>query len=112
MHYPCPLDFNRAWHSCTAQDASHRGDAAVDLAYWQTHAAGYDRHSLSPHKQPLPASHLPTVHQALRWIAQLGGFLNRKNDGEPGVTVIWRGWQRLADIAAAYLAFHPPPTCG
>lgn len=59
------------------------------------------------HKHPLPDSLAPTVHQALRWIARLGGFLNRKGDGAPGVTVIWRGWQRLADISAAYLAFHP-----
>ena len=44
----------------------------------------------------------PTVHQAVRWIAQLGGFLGRKGDGEPGVTVIWRGWQRLRDIAATW----------
>jgi hypothetical protein len=59
------------------------------------------------HKRPIPDSLAPTVHQALRWIAQLGGFLNRKSDGEPGVTVVWRGWQRLTDISAAYLAFHP-----
>jgi len=64
------------------------------------------------HKQPLPDSLAPSVHQATRWIAQLGGFLNRTSDGEPGVTVIWRGWQRLQDIADAFLAFHPPPTCG
>jgi hypothetical protein len=43
----------------------------------------------------------PTVRQAVRWIAQLGGFLGRRRDGEPGITVIWRGWQRLQDIAAA-----------
>lgn len=60
------------------------------------------------HKQPLPAALAPTVHQATRWIAQLGGFLNRKGDGEPGVTVIWRGWQRLNDISDAFLTFHPP----
>jgi hypothetical protein len=46
--YPCPIDFNAAWHSCTAQDPSHRGDAAVDLAYWESHAAGYDDHSRAP----------------------------------------------------------------
>ncbi|AEN73897.1 transposase Tn5 [Rhodothermus marinus SG0.5JP17-172] len=49
----------------------------------------------------------PTVGQVVLWIAQLGGFLARKNDGPPGVTVLWRGWQRLSDIAAAWLAFHP-----
>jgi hypothetical protein len=44
----------------------------------------------------------PTVRQAVRWIAQLGGFLGRQSDGEPGVTVIWRGWQRLQDLAALW----------
>lgn len=64
------------------------------------------------HKQPLPTLLRPTVHQAAHWLAQLGGFLARKNDGDPGVTVIWRSWQRLADISTAYLVFHPSPTCG
>ena len=64
------------------------------------------------HKQPMPDSLLPTVHQAILWIARLGGFLARKRDGEPGVTVIWRGWQRLADISATFLAFRPHPTYG
>lgn len=41
----------------------------------------------------------PSAHQAIRWIAQLGGFLGRKSDGEPGITAIWRGWQRLQDLA-------------
>ena len=49
----------------------------------------------------LPAT-VPTVHQAVRWIAQLGCFLGRKSDGEPGVTTLWRGWQRLQDIASTW----------
>ena len=44
----------------------------------------------------------PTVYEAVRWIGRLGGFLGRKNDGEPGITAIWRGWQRLQDIAATW----------
>jgi hypothetical protein len=28
-------------------------------------------------------------------VARLGGFIGRKNDGEPGWQNIWRGWQRL-----------------
>jgi len=46
--YPTPIDFTKAWHDCTAQDPDHRGEAAIDLAYWQAHAIGYDEHSLSP----------------------------------------------------------------
>jgi hypothetical protein len=37
----------------------------------------------------------PTLHQALRWIAQLGGFLARKGDGEPGLKTLWRGIGKL-----------------
>ena len=33
----------------------------------------------------------PTINQCVRWIAQLGGFLARKNDKEPGITYLWRG---------------------
>ena len=40
----------------------------------------------------------PTLHEAVRWIAQLGGFLGRKADGEPGVKTIWRGLRRLTDM--------------
>ncbi len=53
------------------------------------------------HRTSLLSIEPPTVHEAVRWIGQLGGFLGRKNDGEPGITVIWRGWQRLQDIATA-----------
>ena len=57
----------------------------------------------------------PTVRQAVRWIAQLGGFLARKHDGEPGITAVCRGWQRLQDIASTlYLVNQQqyPQTCG
>ena len=50
---------------------------------------------------------LPSVQQASLWIAKLGGFLARKRDGFPGVTVFWRGWLRLTDITDTYLIFHP-----
>jgi hypothetical protein len=33
----------------------------------------------------------PTLRQTLRWIAQLGGFLARTGDGEPGLKTLWRG---------------------
>lgn len=33
----------------------------------------------------------PTLQQAVRWIARLGGFLGRKHDGEPGLKTLWRG---------------------
>jgi len=52
--------------------------------------------------------------QAVRWIAQLGGFLGRTSDGEPGVQVLWRGLQRLPDLTLMFEVFSPPRTrkCG
>lgn len=37
----------------------------------------------------------PTLRQAMLWIAQLGGFLARKGDGEPGLKTLWRGLTKL-----------------
>lgn len=50
----------------------------------------------------------PTLRQAILWIAQLGGFLARKGDGNPGVKVLWRGWTRLQDIVQTWAIAHPP----
>lgn len=56
----------------------------------------------------VPPDTVPTLHDAVGWIAQLGGFLDRSGDGEPGVMVIWRGLQRLHDIATAWQVFQVP----
>jgi hypothetical protein len=64
------------------------------------------------HKTALLPAEPPSLHQAVRWIAQLGGFLGRKRDGEPGVQVLWRGWQRLNDIVETWLIIRPPPDVG
>jgi Transposase Tn5 dimerisation domain len=37
-----------------------------------------------------PSKTPPTLRQAVRWIARLGGFLGRKQDGEPGLKTLWR----------------------
>jgi hypothetical protein len=58
------------------------------------------------HKTEKLPEKIPTVSQAVIWIAKLGGFLARKSDGNPGVTVLWRGWQRLNDISNAFAIFQ------
>lgn len=45
----------------------------------------------------------PTLHEAIRRVAGLGGFLGRKGDGEPGTQTLWRGLQRLDDIAVMFV---------
>jgi hypothetical protein len=54
------------------------------------------------HQTPTVPVEPPTLRQAVRWIGRLGGFLGRKGDGEPGVTVLWRGFQSLTDLTTMY----------
>lgn len=58
------------------------------------------------HKTALLPPEVPTLGQATAWLAQLGGFLGRKSDGQPGVKVLWRGWRRLFDITQTWLIFN------
>jgi hypothetical protein len=44
----------------------------------------------------------PTLREAIRRGAGLGGFLGRKCDGEPGSQTSWLGLLRLGDIAAMW----------
>jgi hypothetical protein len=43
----------------------------------------------------------PTVYEAVRFVAMLGGFPARKSDGEPGVKSIWIGLSKLRTILFA-----------
>jgi hypothetical protein len=61
------------------------------------------------HRVAVAPAKPPTLRQAVRWIAQLGGFLGRTRDGEPGVTVLWKGFQHLVDVAAMYRIMRPAP---
>jgi Transposase DNA-binding/Transposase Tn5 dimerisation domain len=74
----------------------------LDEHEWQGLYCRIHRVALAPPKPP-------TLRQAVRWIAQLGGFLGRKHDGEPGVTVLWKGFQHLVDVAAMYRIMRPAP---
>jgi hypothetical protein len=53
-----------------------------------------------------PPEQPPSLRQMIRTIAQLGGFLGRKSDAEPGTETLWRGLQRMDDIAAAFRSFR------
>lgn len=57
-------------------------------------------------------SNPPSVREAIRMIAKLGGFLGRKHDGEPGMTYIWRGWEKLTLIADFWLSTAQEATYG
>lgn len=53
---------------------------------------------------------LPDLHQTVRAIAQLGGFLGRAGDGEPGVEVLWRGLRQLHLLARGWELHHMSST--
>lgn len=61
------------------------------------------------HHTANPPAEPPSLGVAVRWIAQLGGFLARRRDGEPGVKTIWRGLRRLHDIAHTWQLLNSDP---
>jgi hypothetical protein len=58
-------------------------------------------------KNPEPPTTPPTLCEAIRMVASLGGFLGRKGDGQPGTKSLWLGLQRLDDITATAKIFSP-----
>ncbi len=74
-------------------------DTVLEAHEWQSLSATINKH-------PIPPKNPPSLQQAVRMIASLGGFLGRKSDGEPGVKTIWRGLRRLHDIAATWKLTH------
>ena len=52
----------------------------------------------------LPPAQSPTLKEVVRMIGSLGGHLGRKGDGDPGMTVIWRGWLHLYETVIALRA--------
>lgn len=62
-------------------------------------------HAHTHHTPVVPATP-PSLREALRAIARLGGFLGRRSDGEPGVQVLWQGLTRLRDLAAMWSLLH------
>ena len=58
---------------------------------------------------PTPPAEPPTLGQAVRWIAQLGGFVGRRPRDHPGAETLWRGFQHLSDLTRMYCIMRPAP---
>jgi hypothetical protein len=98
------LDMIVAWRVLALSKAGRGQAAARPLQDW------LEEHQWKAlwcyiHERTDPPETPPTIAQAVRWIAQLGGFLGRRRDGHPGAMSLWRGLQRLNDIAHGYLLF-------
>jgi hypothetical protein len=57
-------------------------------------------------RQPPPKAP-PNLQTMVRMVAQLGGYVNRQRDDEPGPQTVWLGLQRLHDITWCWNAFGP-----
>jgi len=64
------------------------------------------------YKVPTAPAEPPPLGVAMRMVAQLGGFLGRKGDGNPGATTLWRGLDKLAFITDLFRIFHAALPCG
>ncbi len=73
-----------------------------EQAEWKALVA-YVTHNPKPPAQP------PTLREAMRLVASLGGFLGRKGDAEPGTKSLWLGLQRLDDLAAMWKLLTTTP---
>jgi len=60
-------------------------------------------------QNPTPPNNPPTLREAMRMVATLGGFLGRKGDGEPGTKSLWLGLQRLDDLSSMWKLLTTTP---
>ena len=61
------------------------------------------------HRVSEPPPEPPSLDQAVKWIAQLGGFVGRRRSDRPGAEVLWRGFQHLGDLTTMYCIMRPDP---
>ena len=61
-------------------------------------------------KREKPPEQPPKLQEMVRLVAQLGGYVNRKRDDEPGPQTVWLGLQRLHDIALCWQVLGPGAT--
>ena len=54
-----------------------------------------------------PPEEPPSLKEMVRMVAQLGGYVNRKRDDDPGPQTVWLGLQRTHDMALCWQTFGP-----
>jgi hypothetical protein len=78
------------------------GDVLLAIEEWQARYGAI-------HHWPLPPASPPSLGEAGRWIAQLGGFVGRRRRDQPGAETLWRGLQHLTDLTNMYRIMRPAP---
>jgi Domain of unknown function (DUF4338)/Transposase Tn5 dimerisation domain/Transposase DNA-binding len=65
-------------------------DLPADVYFDQDECQVLIAYEAKHRKRPANAP-APTLREAIRMVAKLGGFIGRKSDGEPGTETLWRG---------------------
>jgi hypothetical protein len=77
--------------------------ASVELAETELEALFLLKQRMKTANEVVPAS--PTIAEATRWIAELGGYTGKSSGGPPGTITIARGLERLAMATETLTAF-------
>ncbi len=87
------IAFRLMWITMIGRNAPHEScECALRPEEWKALYCAVNKTSAFP-KTP------PNIKEAIKMLGCLGGFLGRKNDGDPGIVVIWRGWNKLQELA-------------
>ena len=62
------------------------------------------------HRSATVPEETPKLQEMVRLLGRLGGHLGRKQDKQPGAMTLWRGLQRLPDLAGMWLIFETRPS--
>jgi hypothetical protein len=96
-----------AWRVCSASMLARAVpempcDVLLALEEWQVLYRAI-------HPCPTPPESPPSLGEAVRWIAQFGGFVGRHHRDQPGAETLWRGLQHLTDLTRMYRIMRSAP---
>lgn len=80
--------------------------ATVELSDEEIEVLRRDQASRGVNKKRSVPMH-PTIGEATRWIAELGGWIDQKSSGPPGSTTLGRGLERLSYLVAGHRLTRP-----
>jgi hypothetical protein len=102
------LDMIVAWRLMALRDAA-RQQPQAPAAQWLEPEACEVLKAWATRKKLDPQPEL-SIAEAVRYIARLGGYLDRVKDPPPGTQVLWRGLRHLHDMTETWILARQ--TCG
>lgn len=74
--------------------------ATVELNSYEIQALVLNRRRTKKRTDPMPTDN-PTIGEAVRWLADIGGYTGKSSGGPPGSVTISRGFDRIWPVALA-----------